>query len=225
VLLCLLSSPWLSPQCAAWFIPSKPAVFQLRHSCMAPRSHRTCPKQRHSTCYDRSITTSLRLKLTKLLLSDGAPEHDFLADGSQDLPPNIQWELFRKHHARYQYTDQQQQDKISWTGKWTTYDYVGDIVLETMPASVNYVGSVSSSNDAVEKVAVTHTISTGSTSSDCTTCYDDPNTTRTLPITTYQPETISSRTRLAACGMVVGPSIMQSSGTSKCGLGVVVKLT
>lgn len=132
---------------------------------------------------------------------------------------NLQWQLFGKYHAHFANLDDSLQTKTtSWVGKWTTYDYVGDIVLETMPASVNYISSTGSTNPSSEspdRVNVTHSISTGSTLSDCEKCFDDPNSIRTIPVASYTPDNIISKSRLGSCGMVVGPSIIHSTGTSK----------
>ena len=131
---------------------------------------------------------------------------------------NLQWQLFGKYHAHFANSGDSLQTKTtSWVGKWTTYDYVGDIILETMPASVNYISSTGNTNPSSEspdRVNVTHSISTGSTLSDCETCFDDPNAIRTIPVASYTPENIISKTRLGSCGMVVGPSIIRSTSTS-----------
>ena len=131
---------------------------------------------------------------------------------------NLQWQLFGKYHAHFANSGDGLQTKTtSWVGKWTTYDYVGDIILETMPASVNYISSTGNTNPSSEspdRVNVTHSISTGSTLSDCETCFDDPNAIRTIPVASYTPENIISKTRLGSCGMVVGPSIIRSTSTS-----------
>merc|ERR1719437_123363 len=60
----------------------------------------------------RSASTSSSL----LLSSPGQEVED---------DPAIQWELFNKHHA-----------KGSWKGVWTSYDYIGDVIDETV-ASVD----------------------------------------------------------------------------------------
>jgi hypothetical protein len=141
-------------------------------------------------------------------------------DGSSNYENNevnsVQWQLFRKHHARYDTLAGNSHVKTSWVGKWTTYDYVGDIVLETWPASVNYLYSITDrpSNNDIVTVDVTHTIFYESTISDCETCVDDPNKMRTIPIATFTQESIGRKSRLGACGMVAGPSILRSSGTS-----------
>ena len=162
----------------------------------------------------KNIPTDPRCRRSPLLRLASESDINFTDDDDSDTlisndDSNLQWHLFCKHHARCDKVDDGLQTRnTSWVGKWSTHDYVGDVVLETIPASVNYIAS----NNRVD---VTHTISTGSTLSDCETCYDDPNSLRTIPITTYTPYNIVSKSRLGACGMVVGPSIMRSSGTSK----------
>jgi hypothetical protein len=131
------------------------------------------------------------------------------------LKDNIQWQLFLKHHARYDKQVEKSEFMTSWVGKWTTYDYVGDIVLETRPASVNYSCRIGQSSNNIGTVDVTHAISYESTTSECDTCFDDPNKVRTIPITTFTQENISNNNKLGACAMVTGPSFIRSSGTSK----------
>jgi hypothetical protein len=123
----------------------------------------------------------------------------------------IQWELLKKHHARG-----------SWKGIWTTYDYIGDVSLETV-ASVDCLLSSSSSSsdifDETQKIDVTHTIVVGAKRSDCATCFDSMET-KTIPVCAYTPDNLQARkTRLGACGMVVGPSLLRS-GASKSLVGV-----
>jgi hypothetical protein len=183
-LLLLLAAPF---SCTAWQVP-------------------------HGMPYARTTHRNDRDSYRRSAMTSDSSVNDS-EERSSDSVQNIQWELFRKHHARFRDAPDDGPVTTSWVGRWTTYDYVGDILLETMPAAVNYMyTSAPSSNDA--KVQVTHTISTGSVSSDCATCFDDPNMSRTIPITVYTPESIGSKTRLGACSMVVGPSILQKSGTS-----------
>jgi hypothetical protein len=195
----------LSP-CTAWL----PSLMKRPCACGTHRSDQISWQPYCCDCYHLPLSTST--------LSCGTTSSESSGDDNGDVPSdslkNIQWELFRKHHARFGCSQEYGQVTTSWVGRWTTYDYVGDILIETMPASVNYIYTSSPSIDA--KVQVTHTISTGSATSDCATCFDDPNTSRTIPITLYTPESIGTKTRLGACSMVVGPSILQKSGTSKC---------
>jgi len=122
----------------------------------------------------------------------------------------IQWELFNKYH-----------NKGSWKGIWTTYDYMGDISLETI-ASVDYKQQQQqqrrqqpNENDASSSaVDVSHTIVVSATKSDCATCFDDMET-RTIPVAQYTPDNFSVRkTRLGACGMVVGPSLLKNGAST-----------
>jgi len=105
--------------------------------------------------------------------------------------PAIQWELFNKHHA-----------KGSWKGVWTSYDYIGDVIDETV-ASVD-LNPIE--NDEIEH---THTIVVGAKKSDCKTCFDSMET-KTLPVQKYTPDNILSKSRLAGVSMVNGPSILRS---------------
>ena len=68
-----------------------------------------------------------------LRLSSASTENENLAIDEEAA----QWELFRKHHA-----------KGSWKGIWTTYDYIGDVMDETV-ASVNYY--IADDGDVVEQ--------------------------------------------------------------------------
>ncbi|KAL3924471.1 MAG: hypothetical protein SGILL_001027 [Bacillariaceae sp.] len=106
--------------------------------------------------------------------------------------PEIQWDLFNKNHA-----------KGSWKGIWTTYDYIGDVMDETV-ASVN----LDPKGDG-KHVEHTHTIVVGAKRSDCETCFDSMET-KTLPVAQYSPETLIQRSRLAGVSMVSGPSILRS---------------
>jgi hypothetical protein len=112
----------------------------------------------------------------------------------------IQWELFKKHHALG-----------SWKGIWTTVDYMGDVLDETV-ASVDLVlqqGIVadgSSNND--DCIQQTHTIAVGATRSDCQTCFDSENL-KTIPVAIYTKNQLYKQ-RFAACGMVNGPTLLKS---------------
>jgi len=44
---------------------------------------------------------------------------------SKEEEDKVQWDLFMKHHARGK-----------WRGTWTTYDYMGDVVDETLARCV-----------------------------------------------------------------------------------------
>jgi Domain of unknown function (DUF3598) len=115
-------------------------------------------------------------------LDDPTPEEDAA----------IQWELFNKHHARG-----------SWRGIWTTYDYMGDVMDETV-ASVDL--NPLNGREAVEH---THTIVVGATRSDCATCFDSTEQ-KVLPVALCTPDNILHRRRLAGVSMVNGPSLLRS---------------
>lgn len=124
----------------------------------------------------------------------------------------LQWQLFQEHHALG-----------SWKGLWTTYDSMGDVVDEVVAAvhlqSSNRTSSGASSDDN-PVVQHTHEIAIGATRSDCATCFDSLET-RTIPISTYQPHNLLQKNlRLAACGMVVGPRILRSSGAAATELAI-----
>jgi Domain of unknown function (DUF3598) len=104
---------------------------------------------------------------------------------------SIQWDLFKKHHA-----------KGSWKGVWTTYDYIGDIIDETV-ASVNL--NYDESNDIIQQ---THTIVVGAKRSDCVKCFDSFET-KELPVAQYTPTQLH-KTRLGSVGMVNGPTLLRS---------------
>lgn len=44
-----------------------------------------------------------------------------LNSAAVDEDISVQWDLFKKHHA-----------KGEWKGIWTSYDYIGDVVDETV---------------------------------------------------------------------------------------------
>lgn len=190
-------------------------VISTKYSMDFNRQSNTLQKKRS---WRKSTLNYCRpISFLTLAKDDDVTDDDVNVAAPTDDNINLQWQLFGKHHARCSNLDERSPIKTtSWVGKWTTYDYVGDVVLETLPASVNYISSsTATSTGSPDKIDVLHTISTGSTSSDCETCFDDPSSLRTIPITTYTPENIATKSRLGACGMVVGPSILRSSGTSK----------
>lgn len=114
-------------------------------------------------------------------------------DDEYDDDANIQWELFKKHHA-----------KGSWKGVWTTYDYIGDVMDETV-ASVDL--DYAQIGDT-EQIQQTHQIVVGATRSDCATCFDRMEI-KSIPVATYSPGKLK-KTRLAACSMVNGPTVLRS---------------
>jgi len=102
----------------------------------------------------------------------------------------VQWELFQKHHARG-----------SWRGVWTSHDYIGDVIDETV-ASVD----LNAKDDG--SVEQTHTIVVGAKKSDCATCFDSMET-KVFPVATYSPGNMRN-SRMAAVSMVNGPTILRS---------------
>eukprot|EP00980_Cylindrotheca_fusiformis_P011070 scaffold2551_cov113-Cylindrotheca_fusiformis.AAC.9 len=109
---------------------------------------------------------------------------------SEGDDPSIQWELFNQYHA-----------KGSWKGVWTTYDYIGDVIDETV-ASVDLKAT---GKDTIEH---SHTIVMGAKRSDCKTCFDSMET-KTLPVAQYAPDDLK-KSRFAACSMVNGPTLLRS---------------
>jgi len=103
----------------------------------------------------------------------------------------IQWDLFKKHHA-----------KGSYKGIWTSFNYIGDIIDETV-ASVNI--DYDEDNDSIEH---THTIAVGATRADCDTCFDSSEA-KVLPVAQYTSKDLR-KTRLGSIGMINGPSLLRS---------------
>jgi hypothetical protein len=102
----------------------------------------------------------------------------------------LQWNLFKKYQA-----------KGSWKGVWSTHDYMGDVVDET-------VASVDLNLQGDTLIDHTHTIVVGAKRSDCATCFDSMET-KTLPVAQYTPDNLR-KSRFAACSMVNGPSLLRS---------------
>jgi len=108
---------------------------------------------------------------------------------SQQDEAAIQWDLFQKYHLG------------NWKGVWTTYDYIGDVMDETVASvDLNLV-----SDNLIQHV---HTVVVGAKTSDCKTCFDSMQT-KTMPIATYQPNNLR-KIRLAANAMVNGPTLLKS---------------
>lgn len=114
---------------------------------------------------------------------------------SQEEEEELQWDLFLKHHARGK-----------WRGKWTSYDFMGDVIDNTM-ASVNLIH-----DESTDTVTHTHDIVVGSTQSDCETCFDSDDV-RTLPVATYSKGNLA-RYRCASLGMSCGPSLTRAGSMS-----------
>jgi hypothetical protein len=121
------------------------------------------------------------------LLASNSALDDPLADETA-----IQWELFNRHHARG-----------SWKGIWSTYDYIGDVIDETV-ASVDL-----NPTDTGNTVEHSHTIVVGAKRSDCKTCFDSMEQ-KTLPVATYTPDNILQRRRMAGVSMVIGPTLVRA---------------
>ena len=109
----------------------------------------------------------------------------------------LQWDLMKRYHS-----------KGSWRGVWSTFDYMGDLVDET-------VASVDLSTPSDEVVQHTHTIVVGAKRSDCATCFDSMDA-KTLPVATYTPETFQSGRpiRLASRSWVNGPTVLRSGAVA-----------
>lgn len=152
------------------------------------------PKQKsfnifnHNHIYQRRQQTSLSAE-APFTENDGNNNANDMDNESM-----IQWELFQKYHA-----------KGSWKGTWTTYDYLGDVQLETI-ASVNY------EHDNDNTIRQSHTIVVGATQSDCETCFDSMET-KDMPVATYTPNDMK-KSRLGACGMVNGPSLLRNGAST-----------
>jgi hypothetical protein len=123
-----------------------------------------------------------RLSTQNVLFSSAQP--------SEDDDASVQWELFNNHHA-----------KGSWKGVWTTYDFISDVIDET-------VASVDLNAKGEDLIDHTHTIVLGAKRSDCKTCFDSMET-KTLPVAQYTPDNLK-KSRFAAQSMVNGPSLLRS---------------
>jgi len=124
----------------------------------------------------------------------GSSSND-VAEAAAEADSAIQWELFKKHHARG-----------SYKGIWTTYDYIGDVLDETIGA-VDLI--LEEGSDVVQH---SHQVVVGAKRSDCATCFDSMEV-KTLPIATLQgPDDLllRAKTRCAASGMVAGPRVLRS---------------
>lgn len=118
---------------------------------------------------------------------------------SESQEMDIQWDLFTKHHMG------------KWRGIWTSYNYMGDVIDETI-ASVNL--ELDSNQKEEERVVHTHEIATSATTSSCSTCFDS-TTTKTIPISTYTPSSLSTKKwRTASIGMIHGPSLLRTGTMS-----------
>lgn len=146
--------------------------------------------------YNPHLTQPKLVKLRRRSLARATPSKDDETDvGAED----VQWELFQQHHVG------------SWKGLWTTYDAMGDKLLESAAVVEN---ALSEDQNAVH---VTQSIIQESVSADCPTCFDS-STAKELPVANYDstlPDWTSKyRLRFGANGMVVGPKVLRS-GVSK----------
>jgi Domain of unknown function (DUF3598) len=113
------------------------------------------------------------------------------SNSEEQTDVSIQWDLFKKHHARG-----------SWKGIWTTYDFIGDVVDESV-SSVNL-----KYDDKDDIVHHTHSILVGAKRSDCARCFDSFET-KELPVAIYSPGQMR-KNRLGSIGLVHGPSLLRS---------------
>ena len=104
----------------------------------------------------------------------------------------LQWKLFKQHHA----------SNKRWKGTWTTLDYMGDTIDETM-ACVEL-----KENDDGSLVSQTHEMVVEGKVSDCTTCFDSFET-QTMPVANYESGKLFKQ-RLASVAMVNGPRVLRS---------------
>ena len=114
-----------------------------------------------------------------------------LASTAVQDDPSIQWDLFKKHHA-----------KGSWKGVWTSYDYIGDVIDETV-ASVDL--DLLDDGNMIEQ---THNIVVGAKRSDCAKCFDSFDV-KSLPVAKYTSNQLH-KSRFASVSMVNGPSLLRS---------------
>eukprot|EP00548_Thalassiothrix_antarctica_P005129 CAMPEP_0194137612 /NCGR_PEP_ID=MMETSP0152-20130528/7487_1 /TAXON_ID=1049557 /ORGANISM="Thalassiothrix antarctica, Strain L6-D1" /LENGTH=392 /DNA_ID=CAMNT_0038834711 /DNA_START=15 /DNA_END=1193 /DNA_ORIENTATION=- len=137
-----------------------------------------------------SITNTNR-RSTTYLNSDARIPIEESSSRQDDDESEIQWDLFKKHHA-----------KGSYKGLWTSYNYIGDVVDEVV-ASVNL--DYDEENDTIEQ---SHTIVVGATKADCATCFDTFET-KVIPVAKYTSNDLR-KIRLGSIGMVSGPTLMRS---------------
>jgi Domain of unknown function (DUF3598) len=167
------------------------------------RSFAGRPSSSHLSSSSLSQASS---RSVRLILSSSPPLSDTATTVQDDSA--IQWELFEKYHG-----------KGSWKGIWTTYDYIGDVVDETV-ASVDFVATSTSTSTTTiqhgdqpqqqQQIVQTHHIVVGARRSDCATCFDSTDI-KSFPVATFTPGNLR-KARLAACSMVHGPSLLRSGG-------------
>jgi hypothetical protein len=130
-------------------------------------------------------------QVESFLTFPSARPSSLLASTAVQDDPSIQWDLFKKHHARG-----------SWKGVWTSYDYIGDVIDETV-ASVDL--DLSEDGELIEQ---SHNIVVGAKRSDCAKCFDSFDV-KTLPVAKYTPDQLH-KSRFASVCMVNGPSLLRS---------------
>mmetsp|Transcript_7766 Transcript_7766/g.9944 ORF Transcript_7766/g.9944 Transcript_7766/m.9944 type:complete len:426 (-) Transcript_7766:42-1319(-) len=120
-----------------------------------------------------------------------SPDDDDNANGMAD-EDTIQWDLFTKHHVGRR-----------WRGTWTTLSYMGDVLDETL-ACINLLNDEKQNEIVMQE----HEMVVGSTTSDCTKCFDSFET-RTIPVANYEKGKLFKQ-RCASVGMVNGPRVLRS---------------
>lgn len=121
-----------------------------------------------------------------------------LVDGEVEDDSAVQWELFQKHHAQG-----------SWRGVWTTYDYIGDVIDETIASVDLNIKDINDDDDGpIKYIEHAHTIVVGAKKSDCATCFDSMET-KVFPVATYTQDNLRN-SRFAAISLVNGPVILRS---------------
>jgi len=142
-----------------------------------------------TTLLSQSLAFVLRSALTCKSLSNDHSLHSTVAPVTEDS--KIQWDLFVKHHA-----------KGAWKGVWTTYDYIGDVLDETVAAVVL---ELDESNNRIQH---THKIAVGATKSECAKCFDSEDI-KSFPVATYTPDQMH-KARLGSVGLINGPTLLRS---------------
>jgi len=117
--------------------------------------------------------------------------------GGADDDATRQWDLLNEHHLG------------TWSGTWTTYDYMGD-VADTIRADVLLGGDGGGGSNGA--VSHTHQLHVGAVRSDCDTCHD-ASATKILPLRPFRRADMG-KTRLASTGMAVGPTVLRSGAMS-----------
>lgn len=167
-----------------------PSAKRRHHSLATSAARGDASKPPRSSPSSSSSTTRLRVGA-----SNGAQPD---APSTIEEDAALQWSLFTKHHAL----------DGEWWGTWSTYNYMTDMEDSTI-AAVSLLP-----NAEGNEVVHTHKILTGSTKSDCDTCFSSDEVSTLPTIATYTPETLGRRHRCAASGMVVGPSLLKSGAMS-----------